>query len=136
MKSKEELMKKLELARVGNGTQTYNDFALVLTKEEAFELFKDIEQLETENQELKSSYESLKKDYWELDKVEDDILQKFLVQGIIISAIQDEIVKKIETETIYEDFSPLCEVTIRITKEIFDMLFEKKEERIDDSKKK
>lgn len=83
--------------------------------------------LQKENQELKSSYESLKKDYWELDKVEEDILQKFLLQGQVISAIQDEIVKKIETETIYEDVSPLCEVTISINKKIFDMLFEKKE---------
>lgn len=44
--NREELMKKLELARVGNGTQTYNDVVLTLTKEETIELLKYIEKFE------------------------------------------------------------------------------------------
>ena len=92
---------------------------------------KKLEQLEKENaklkqeyQELKENYESLRKDYWELDKIEEGILGKFIVQGQVISAIQKEIINKIENETIYEDVIPMCEVTIRINKEIFDLLFE------------
>lgn len=50
--NREELMKKLVLARVGNGTQTYNDVVLTLTKEETLELLKHIEKLEKENSEL------------------------------------------------------------------------------------
>ena len=46
--NREELIKKLELSRVGNGTQTYNDVVLTLTKEETLELLKYIEQLEKE----------------------------------------------------------------------------------------
>lgn len=57
-----ELKEKFELARVGNGTQTYNDVVLILTKEETLELLKYIEQLEKENQKLKASYESLIKE--------------------------------------------------------------------------
>lgn len=49
-KLEEKLMKKLELARVGNGTQTYNDVVLTLSKEETLELLKYIEQLEKEKQ--------------------------------------------------------------------------------------
>lgn len=56
MINKEELMKKFELARVGNGTQTYNDVVLTLTKEETLELLKYIEKLEKEN--LKLSIEN------------------------------------------------------------------------------
>lgn len=51
--NREDLIKKLELARVGSGTQTYNDVVLTLTKEETLELFKYIEQLEKENQGVK-----------------------------------------------------------------------------------
>ena len=51
--TREELMKKLELARVGNGTQTYNDVVLTLTKEETLELLNYIEKIEKENQNLK-----------------------------------------------------------------------------------
>lgn len=47
-----ELMKKLEVGRVGYGTQTYNDVALTLNKEETLELLNHIEQLEKENKEL------------------------------------------------------------------------------------
>lgn len=54
--NREELMKKLELARVGNGTQTYNDVVLTLSKEETLELLNYIEKLEKEN--LKLSIES------------------------------------------------------------------------------
>lgn len=123
-----ELIKKIDIGRIGNGSVTYNDMCLILNKEETLELLQYIEKIEKDNQELKASYETLKKDYWELDKVEEDILQKFYLQGQVISAIQDEILNKIEHETIYEDVSPLCEVTISINKKIFDMLFEKKEE--------
>ena len=52
-----ELIKKLELARVGNGTQTYNDVCLSLNKEETLELLQYVEQLEKENQELKEDLE-------------------------------------------------------------------------------
>lgn len=51
--NREDLIKKLELARVGSGTQTYNDVVLTLIKEETLELFKYIEQLEKENQGVK-----------------------------------------------------------------------------------
>lgn len=47
--NREELMKKIELARVGNGTQTYNDVVLTLTKDETLELLQYIEQLEIAN---------------------------------------------------------------------------------------
>lgn len=60
--NREELMKKLDVGRVGNGTQTYNDVVVTLTKEETLELLKYIEKLEKENQELKASYESLSKE--------------------------------------------------------------------------
>ena len=41
--NREDLIKKLELARVGNGTQTYNEVVLTLTKKETLELLKYIE---------------------------------------------------------------------------------------------
>ena len=57
---REELMKKLDVGRVGNGTQTYNDVVVTLTKEETLELFKYIEQLEKENQRLEEAIKILK----------------------------------------------------------------------------
>lgn len=44
--NREDLIKKLKLARVGSRTQTYNDVVLTLTKEETLELLKYIEKLE------------------------------------------------------------------------------------------
>lgn len=48
-----ELIKKIDIGRVGNGTQTYNDMCLILNKEETLELLQYIEKLENKNQELK-----------------------------------------------------------------------------------
>ena len=68
--------------------ERYYDYIATPLVDEIIEIIKPyfdrLEQLEKENKELKASYESLKKDYWELDKVEEDILQKFFVQGQVI----------------------------------------------------
>ena len=50
--NREDLIKKLELARVGSGTQTYNDVVLTLTKEETLELLEYIEKLDKHNKNL------------------------------------------------------------------------------------
>ena len=50
--NREELMKKLDVGRVGNGTQTYNDVVLTLTKEETLELLKYIDKLDKHNKNL------------------------------------------------------------------------------------
>ena len=44
-----ELITKIDIGRVGNGTQTYNDMCLILNKEETLELLHYIEQLEIAN---------------------------------------------------------------------------------------
>lgn len=56
-----ELMKKLEVGRVGYGTQSYNDVVVTLTKEETLELLEYIEQLEKHNKHLKKHNKHLKK---------------------------------------------------------------------------
>lgn len=53
LKIKEKILNKLDVQRVGYGTQTYNDVALTLNKEETLELLNHIEQIEKEIQELK-----------------------------------------------------------------------------------
>ena len=53
-----ELLKKIELARIGNGTQSINDVCLILNKEETLEHLKYVEQLEKE---LKRCQDTIKK---------------------------------------------------------------------------
>lgn len=55
--NRKELLKKIDVARVGNGTQTYNDVVLTLTKEEILELIQYVDKLEKENKELKGALE-------------------------------------------------------------------------------
>lgn len=77
--NREELMKKLELSRVGNGTQTYNDVVVTLTKEETLEQLKYIEHLEKELKQTKlnfrnsqthskNCYKKLKEKYTRLER--------------------------------------------------------------------
>ena len=56
--NREDLIKKLELARVGNGTQTYNDVVVTLTKEETLELLKNNERLEKELKQTKLNFKN------------------------------------------------------------------------------
>lgn len=61
MMNSKELIKKIDIGRVGNGTQTYNDMCLILNKEETLEHLQYVEQLEKENQKLKEELEEIKK---------------------------------------------------------------------------
>ena len=44
-----ELIKKIDIGRVGNGTQTHNDMCLILSKEETLEHLQYVEQIEIAN---------------------------------------------------------------------------------------
>lgn len=61
MMNSKELIKKIDIGRVGNGTQTYNDMCLILNKEETLEHLQYVEQLEKENQELKETLNETRK---------------------------------------------------------------------------
>ena len=56
-----ELIKKIDIGRIGNGSVTYNDICLILNKEETLEHLQYIEQLEKENQELKETLNKTRK---------------------------------------------------------------------------
>lgn len=63
MMNSKELIKKIDIGRVGNGSVSYNDMCLILNKEETLEHLQYIEQLEKENQELKEKLDGIPLEY-------------------------------------------------------------------------
>lgn len=127
--NREDLIKKLELARVGNGTQTYNDVVVTLTKEETLELLKYIEKLEKENQELivnKNVAQNIaKKQKVEIDKLEKAI--KILKQYVAISTRRNEVNGNYDISCIYSfgSYKDITEGQSDLLYEVFESVGEK-----------